>query len=309
MPALNALRAFEAAARHLNFRIAAEELGVTQGAVAQHVRALEADFGFKLFVRLPRSLALTEPGRRYATHLGRAFELITDATAALRPEPLRITISITPTFASKWLIPRLPSFTQSHPDIEPRISATEALSNFQTDGVDIAVRQARPPFGSGLAAELLFEQEIVAVCSPALLWNAMRFLSPTEIGHFTLLNDAHDLWPEFISRTLGLNAPPAVKRVTFNQTAHAIDAAAAGQGVTVVSRFLVAEDFKANRLVQAFEPTMRGALDSYVVTLRKPRQPTATESVRQWLLGQRGGLAFTQTVAVPIDPPPSTNRV
>jgi LysR family transcriptional regulator, glycine cleavage system transcriptional activator len=113
LPPLNALRAFEASARHLNFRVAAEELGVTQGAVAQHVRGLEADVGVKLFERLPRSLALTPTGRGYAAQLRRAFELITDATATLRPEPQRLTISVTPTFASKWLIPRLPHFRRT----------------------------------------------------------------------------------------------------------------------------------------------------------------------------------------------------
>ena len=116
LPPLNALRAFEASARHLNFRLAAEELGVTQGAVAQHVRGLEADLGIKLFDRLPRTLALTGVGRSYAAQLRRAFDLLTQATATLRPEPLRLTISVSPTFASKWLIPRLPDFTAK--DIE-----------------------------------------------------------------------------------------------------------------------------------------------------------------------------------------------
>jgi len=113
---LNGLRAFEASARHLNFRLAAEELGVTQGAVAQQVRGLEADLGIRLFDRLPRSLALTIEGRAYATRLRRAFELIAEATAALRPAPQQVTISVTPTFAAKWLIPRLPEFIPDSPD-------------------------------------------------------------------------------------------------------------------------------------------------------------------------------------------------
>src|SRR3712207_1094044 len=106
LPPLNALRAFEVSAQHLNFRLAAEELGVTQGAVAQQVRGREADLGIKLFERLPRTLALTRHGRRYAGQLRRALELMAEATAALRPEPLRLTSSVTPTFAAKWLMPR-----------------------------------------------------------------------------------------------------------------------------------------------------------------------------------------------------------
>jgi LysR family transcriptional regulator, glycine cleavage system transcriptional activator len=185
LPPLNALRAFEASARHLNFRLAAEELGVTQGAVAQHVRGLEADLAIKLFDRLPRTLALTGPGRSYAAQLRRAFDLMMQATAALRPEPLRLTISVSPTFASKWLIPRLPDFTTAHPEIELQILASESLSNFQSDGVDIAVRQASPPFAADLLVDLLFEQELVAVCSPRLLSHPPRPLQPEEVDRFT----------------------------------------------------------------------------------------------------------------------------
>ncbi len=283
LPPLNALRAFEASARHLNFRIAAEELGVTQGAVAQHVRALEADLGMKLFDRLPRALALTSAGRGYAAQLRRAFELMHEATASLRPEPHHLTISVTPTFASKWLLPRLPDFSELYPDIELRILASEGLSNFQTDGVDIAVRQGRPPFGPGLVAELLFEQEVIAVCSPALAAK----LVPGNLEQHTLLSDAHDLWPEFFERALGQGNVHAGKQVRFSQTSLAIDAAVAGQGVAVASRFLVDEDIRTGRLVQAFSRSMQGGLGAYVVTLRKPRHPLPTTAVKDWLLAQR----------------------
>ena len=287
LPPLNALRAFEASARHLNFRIAAEELGVTQGAVAQHVRGLEAGFGIKLFDRLPRALALTDHGRRYATHLRRAFELIAEATAALRPEPHRLTISVPPTFAAKWLIPRLHLFSTDYPDIEMRIVASESLANFQSDAVDIAVRLGRPPFGSGLVAELLFEQEVVAVGSPALLRSATGAVSLDDIGRFTLLDDSHDLWPEYLDRIPGHAKAPVMKRVSFNQTSLAIDAAIAGQGLALACRFLVGGDLETGRLALAFEPMMRGRLDYYVVTLRRPRHPRPTETVKNWLLAQQ----------------------
>jgi LysR family transcriptional regulator, glycine cleavage system transcriptional activator len=287
LPPLNALRAFEAAARHLNFRVAAEELGVTQGAVAQHVRGLEMGLGIKLFERLPRSLALTTSGRSYAAQLRRAFELINDATAMLRPELHRLTISVAPTFASKWLIPHLPSFTQMHPDIELQILATENLANFHSDGVDIAVRQGQPPFGSAFIAELLFEQEIIAVGSPALLRDRAGNISLDDVNRLTLLSDAHDLWPEFIERALGGKPTHATKQVRFSQTSLAIDAAAAGQGLAVASRFFVEDDIRTGRLLQAFKPAMRVGMDFYVVTLRKPRHPAPTVAVKQWLLAYR----------------------
>ena len=289
-PTLNALRAFEAAARPLNFRLAAEELGVTQGAVAQHVRSLEADLGLKLFDRLPRALALTAPGRGYADHLRRAFALMAEATSALRPEPLRSTISVTPTFASKWLIPRLPDFDSAHPQVELRVLASETLANFQSDGVDVAVRQGHPPFGPGLVADLLFEQEIVAVCSPALLPDPPHPLATDELDRFALLHDAHDLWPEFAEQALGRPLPATSKQARFNQTSLAIDAAIAGQGLAVASGFLVERDLAAGRLARAFAAGMRGALDSYVVVPRRPRRPESTGLIRSWLLahGCRG---------------------
>ncbi|WP_332693631.1 LysR substrate-binding domain-containing protein, partial [Bosea sp. (in: a-proteobacteria)] len=233
LPSLNALRAFEAAARHLNFRLAAEELGVTQGAVAQQVRGLERDLALQLFERLPGRLALTSAGRGYAAHLARAFALIAEATATLRPEPQRLTISVTPSFASKWLIPRLPEFTAAHPQLDLRILASDGLANFQSDGVDIAVRQGRPPFGAGLVAELLFPQEVVAVCSPKLRPSAHAPLTDADPAQFVLLHDGHDLWPEFIERALARQVPAGIRSVRFNQTALALDAALAGQGLAL----------------------------------------------------------------------------
>ncbi|ESW63040.1 MULTISPECIES: transcriptional regulator GcvA [unclassified Mesorhizobium] len=292
LPPLNALRAFEAAARHLNFRIAAQELNVTQGAVAQHIRGLEADLGAKLFDRLPRGLALTDEGRAYAPNIRRAFELISEATLLLRPEPARLTISVTPSFATKWLIPKLPEFVAHNPLVDLRILASQSLSSFQADGVDIAVRQGRPPFGAGLMVDLLFPQQIVAICSPALLPTEANEIATADIQHHVLLHDAHNLWPEFMERALGLKMATEAKRMRFNQTGLAIDAAIAGQGIALASRFLVAADIAAGRLVQPINAEMRGTHDFYVVMPRKQRHPEPTQAVRQWLLdeGDAAGL-------------------
>lgn len=288
LPPLNALRAFEAAARHLNFRIAAQELNVTQGAVAQHIRGLEADLGAKLFERLPRGLALTDEGRAYVPNIRRAFELISEATLLLRPEPARLTISVTPSFATKWLIPKLPEFVAHNPLVDLRILASESLSSFQADGVDIAVRQGRSPFGPGLMVDLLFPQQIVAICSPSLLPVGANEIAPTDIQHHVLLHDAHNLWPEFMEKALGLKMATEAKRMRFNQTGLAIDAAIAGQGIALASRFLVAADIAAGRLVQPIHAEMRGTQDFHVVVPRKQRHPEPTQAVRQWLLDEAG---------------------
>src|SRR6218665_3237961 len=159
LPSLNGLRVFEVVTRHLNFRLAAEELGVTQGAVAQQVRGLEAELGIKLFERLPRSLALTAEGRRYIADIRRALDIIAQATTELKPQPVRMTISVTPTFASKWLIPRLPDFTARNPELDLHILATERVSSFQVDGVDLAVRYGRPPLPARPGRQLPFHPQ------------------------------------------------------------------------------------------------------------------------------------------------------
>jgi LysR family glycine cleavage system transcriptional activator len=283
LPSLNALRAFEVAARHLNFRLAAEEMGVTQGAVAQQVRGLEAELGLQLFERHPRTLVLTEPGRGYVTSVRRAFELVSDATAALRPEPLYLTISVTPTFAAKWLLPRLPSFTARHPDIDLRILASDRLANFQTDAVDIAVRQGRPPFGPGLQAELLFEQVVVAVANPELV----KRLGPADVGNnlgkYALLHDAHNHWPLFLEQAVKGVSPKPAKNLRFNQTSLAIDAALAGQGLALAARAFVEDDLNAGRLVQVLRTALPAGAGFYLVTPRRPRHPEAVATVRGWL--------------------------
>ena len=280
LPPLNGLRAFAAAGRHLNFRAAADELGVTQGAVAQQVRGLEDHLGLRLFLREPRGLAFTDEGRAYHLSVSRAFEQLAEATDALRHAPARVTISVTPTFASKWLIPRLSDFTQAHPGIDLRITATERVASFHADGIELAVRQARPPFGASLRANLLFAQEVVAVCSPPLLAGEGPVDAAT-LARMTLLHDTHDLWPRFAEEAFGGSVKPA-RALRFNQTTLSLDAALAGQGVALASRFLVQRDLEAGRLLRPVPHVMEGGLDFYLLS---PRQGVSSAAiiVRDWL--------------------------
>lgn len=282
LPPLNSLRAFAAAGRHLNFRAAADDLGVTQSAVAQQVRGLEEHLGLRLFLREPRGLAFTEEGRAYHAAVSRAFSLLSDATAALRSAPSQVKISVTPTFASKWLIPRLADFTEAHPEIELRIIATERLSSFHADGIDLAVRQGRPPFGASLRADLLFSQEIIAVCAPRLIADQELPLDAAALSRMTLLHDTHDLWPRFIEAAFGVDVE-LPRGLRFNQTTLALDAAMAGQGIALASRFLVQRDLKAGHLVQPIDSALEGGLDFYLLM---PRQGASDASlrVRDWLL-------------------------
>lgn len=278
LPPLNALRAFDAAGRHLNFRRASEDLGVTQGAVSQHVRQLEAHLGLALFERLPRGLAFTPEGRAYHVEVSEAFQALVAATQTLKPQPGKVMVSVTPTFAAKWLIPNLGAFAEAHPDIDLRVMATEALSRFHSDGIDLAIRQGQPPARAALDVDLLFRQDIVAVANPAMI------AAHPSLSLMPKLHDAHNLWPEFLKH-LGLTDSSA-RNLHFNQTALAVDAAVAGQGAALVSRFLVARELTSGQLCQTVPDHLNGGQDFYLLAQRSRKVGGAVDVVRDWLLAQ-----------------------
>ncbi|WP_455844161.1 LysR substrate-binding domain-containing protein [Pantoea agglomerans] len=289
LPPLNALKVFEAVTRHLNFRLAAEELGVTQGAVAQQIRGLEASLGLKLFDRLPRTLALTGAGAGYAVSIRQAFELIDEATRTLRPEPNRLTLSVTPTFASRWMLPRLPGFTAAWPDIDLRVLASERLVQFHHEGVDLAVRYGRPPFGAGLDATLLFSQTVLAVVSPTLLAELGDPAESDNCLRYALLHDGHHLWPAFLAFTFPNLSLHHQHHLRFNQTALALEAAISGQGMALTSPHFVQNDLASGRLVAAFTQQMIMDAGWYLVWPRRPREQAPVMAVRDWLLAQVSG--------------------
>lgn len=288
LPSLNGLRAFEVVSRHLNFRSAADELSVTQGAVAQHIRNLEAQLGVQLFLRLPRTLALTDVGISYVTNIKKAFELIANATEMVRPQPEHVTISVTPSFAAKWLVPRLLEFTTAHPSVELRIVASRRLANFQTDGVDMAVRLGKAPFGLGLTSNVMFEQMIVAIGSPDLEKKMGRPLRPGDVQQIPLLHDDLDFWPQYLEMLLPEQSLHTPKNIRINHTSLAIEAAIAGQGLALASLCFVTDDIAAGKLVRCFDTVLRPGTNHYVVAPRKPRHATSITVVREWLLSKAG---------------------
>lgn len=289
LPPLNGLKVFEAVTRHLNFRLAAEELGVTQGAVAQQIRGLEASLGLKLFERLPRTLALTGAGSGYAVSIRQAFELIDEATRTLRPQPNRLTLSVTPTFASRWMLPRLPAFTAAWPDIDLRVLASERLVQFHHEGVDLAVRYGSPPFGAGVQATLLFSQTLLAVVSPALLGKLGNPRQAQNFLRYALLHDGHHLWPAFIAFIFPQQSLHHQHHLRFNQTALALEAAGSGQGIALTSPHFVQNDLASGRLVAAFEQQMTVEAGWYLVSPQRPREPAPVAAVREWLQDQVRG--------------------
>ena len=283
VPNLNALRIFDAAARHLNFRLAAEELFLTQGAVAQRIRRLEAELGVALFIREARGLAFTEAGRGYHAPVRRALAMIETATRELQPATTRVTVSATPSFASKWLVPRLSRLTTRHPGIELQIVANEGLSNFRTDGVDVAIRHGKPNDAIGLRVLPLAPLDLCAVCSPAV--GALLGSRPDleTVARQPLLQDNHRAWDRVFE---GAGLPPPRLSTRFNQTALAMDAAAMGQGVALAPALLAETDVAEGRLVVAWRTMGEPANGFYVVTPDTDSPAPATDAVISWLMDE-----------------------
>lgn len=283
MPNLNALRMFDAAARHLNFRLAAEELNLTQGAVAQQVRRLETDLGQRLFERKARGLALTETGRAYHGPVRRALAMIEEATQKLRPASTRITISVTPSFASKWLVPRLRGFTQSYPDIDLQTVASERLADFKSDSIDIAVRQGRPPFERGLTGVLLAPLDLCAVCSPDTAKQTGLVEHVADFATLRLVQDSHAYWETLLSDA-GVQAQHRIMQL--NQTALAMDAAANGQGIALAPRLLLEDEILKGSLAVLWQDKRADQSGYYVVHPATQRPNAARDSVIDWVLSE-----------------------
>lgn len=276
LPPLNALRAFEVAGRRLNFRAAADELRVTQRAVAQQVRLLEDHVGTTLFQRLARGVALTPPGAAYFAEVTRAFDILGEATLQLLARPDAVTISVTPTFATKILIPQLPALNAALPGVELRTIATEVVSDFDRDQVDIAVRLTRPPLPASVEAHLLFRQNLVPVASTHLIGTRALPLSKNQLRDLPLLHDAHNHWPRFFGTAEKLAG------AMFNQTTHALDAAMAGQGVAMACRAFVRADLDTGRLLEVFPEGIEVGTDYYLVRRRTVTPRRTVDAVWDW---------------------------
>ncbi|MFY0662639.1 MAG: LysR family transcriptional regulator [Shimia sp.] len=246
---LNSLSMFVAAARHGSFRRAAEALHLTQGAVAQQVRNLEKQTQIQLFHRLPQGLSLTEEGRAYHETVSAALQQIETATRALKPATQSITLSVPPSLASKWLVPRLANFAAQHPDISLHIHASETRTDFAKDPVDIAIRQGEAPTVPNTHCEPLAPLDLVAVASPS---TSATSLSLTDTVALPLIEDGHNRW-KTLCEDNDLPYPDTV--LSFNQTALAIDAAITGQGVTLAPRLLVQDALNQGHLIVLWHPT------------------------------------------------------
>ncbi len=285
LPPMNTLRAFEAAARHLSFTQAAEELHVTQAAVSHQIKALEEALGVKLFRRLNRAIRLTEEGQDFVTEIRKALNHLAAAVEKLSaPEaggPL--TVSVLPSFASKWLVPRLGRFRDKHPEIDVRISASLQLTDFQRDDVDLVVRYGRGEY-DGLHSVRLMTEDIFPVCGPALLEGPNALRKPEDLRHHTLLHDdAYVDWTMWLL-VAGVAGVDPRQGPFFTDSALVIQAAAAGQGVALARGALAAGDLAAGRLVKPFDIALPTDYAYYILSPKATASRPKITAFREWLL-------------------------
>lgn len=287
LPSLNGLRAFEAAARHMSFTKAAAELNVTQTAVSHQIRRLEAELGVHLFLRLAEGLALSEEGQAYLPGIRAAFQELRYSTEQLLEGRHKsvLTVSTLVSVASKWLLPRLPSFQQAFPGIDVRISASTELVDFRKGAIDAAIRYGRGDW-KGLQADFLMSDEIFPVCSPAL---AKTLSTPADLARHTMLQvsgvtaDDWSTWLSAAGQPLQLAEGP---RLTFDLAMMAVQAAVDGQGVCIGRSTYVEDDLRAGRLVVPFDLRLKDEAGFYLVTPRETAQAKKIVAFRTWLLAQ-----------------------
>lgn len=303
LPPLHALRAFEAAARHQSVKQAAIELCVTPGAVSQMIKVLESHLAVPLFDRVNRGIALTDAGRSYLPPVRNALRQIAEASAriASKAETGTLTVSVTPFFASAWLIPRLKAFREAHPHIDLQVTASTALVNWSRDNVDIAVRHGSGKY-PGLRSERVVAVEVIPVASPGLVAERGRPADPAALAHWPQVHDAdRSGWPLWF-QSQGVDDFGAPRGPAFDDAGLLLQAVLEGHGAGLLPAALVAPQLADGQLVQL---ASRALLDRFAYYLVYPegRQKLAkVAEFRAWML-EAAGAGDPPPGATPLTPP------
>ena len=287
LPPLNALKAFEAAARHESFTHAAKELCVTQGAVSHQVKALETELALKLFNRERQRLIITEAGRDYLAVVRDAFDRIAIGTERLlqRQNGGVLTVSTSPDFAAKWLVHRLGHFAEAHTGIDLRVSATLHHVDFAREEVDLAVRHGDGNW-PGLDAVRLSPEQLFAVCSPKLLSGKRGLTKPADILKFPLIHmDSRADWKNWFQEA-GIDDAAAVHGPVLNRASMVIDAAINGQGIALARTTLAAWDLINGHLVRPFALALPLSKTYWIVCPKAAANLPKIVTFRDWLLAE-----------------------
>ncbi len=285
LPPLNALRAFEAAARHDSFTGAAGELRVSHAAISRHVRGLEARLGVTLFRRAARGVRLTESGAAYLEAVRRAFDLIGEATERIaKDKSARLRISVEPAFAARWLVPRLGRWRAAHPGYEILLDVSSRLADLTRDEADLAIRYGRGGW-PGLHLDLIVRLRLFPAGARTLLRRRRRLLSPAEMARVTLLHDDDgSFWRRWFDAA-GVPDFDTSRGPHLSETVLALDAAIGGQGAALADQFLAGDDLASGRLVRLsdIELTDQGY---YLAAIEPSLRRAPVKAFRDWLLAE-----------------------
>jgi len=292
LPPLNALRAFEAAARHLNFSRAADELSVTPGAVSQQIQNLEDYVGVALFKRTPKGLLLTDPAQIALPALREAFDRLAEAASMLTAavDGRRLTVSVAPSFAAKWLVPRLGKFETLHPMVDVWISAGMELVDFNSGEIDIAIRYGSGRY-PGLEVQRLMQETVMAVVSPELLENQPLNELEDLKGQILLHDgspDADESCPDWTMwlAARGVRGVDGSRGPRFNQSSLVIEAAVGGRGVALAKRALAQADLDSGRLVAPFQIATAVDFAYYLVFPKAKGRLPQVKAFVNWLTAE-----------------------
>jgi LysR family glycine cleavage system transcriptional activator len=292
LPSLNALRVFEAAARHLSFTRAADELHVTQAAVSHQIKALEDQLGIALFRRLNRALLLTDEGQLLFPGVRDALDALAEATRRLKAHEAggALTVSTLPSFAAKWLVPRMSRFQDRHPEIELRIAAAERLVDFARDNVDVAIRFGRGDW-PGVHVELVARETMTLVCAPAV---AGGLREPSDIARFTLLHeemlplDPSPDWEAWLEAA-GVEGVDTSHGPRFSHTHMMLQTVMEGRGLCLAGALLVADDLAAGRLVAPFDLKLPSSFAYYLACPAPAAERPKIKAFWRWVLEETAG--------------------
>ncbi|AJJ20762.1 MULTISPECIES: transcriptional regulator GcvA [Yersinia] len=287
LPPLNALRVFDAAARHLSFTKAADELFVTQAAVSHQIKSLEDFLGLKLFRRRNRSLLLTEEGQSYYLDIKEIFTSINEATRKLQARSAKgaLTVSLPPSFAIQWLVPRLSGFNAAYPGIDVRIQAVDREEDKLADDVDVAIFYGRGNW-TGLRTERLYAEFLLPVCAPTILTGEHGLKVPADLANHTLLHDTSRRdWMAY-TRQLGVPQINVQQGPIFSHSAMVVQAAVHGQGIALVNNVMAQSEIEAGRLVCPFNDVLVSKNAFYLVCHDSQAELGKIAAFRQWILAR-----------------------
>ena len=285
LPSLRALRAFEAASRHLSFTRAADELNVTQAAISHQIKRLEARLGMPLFRRLNRALLLTEAGQSLFLAVNEALELMATAVDRLHrhDQTGEVTVTTMDSFAATWLVPRLGRFRKLHPEIDIRIITSDVSIDFARETVDLGIRYGYGDW-PGLHVEKLMTEELFPVCSPALLETGPPMNKASDLSRYTLLHDdMRSDWRMWLMAAGVEDLVDTDRGLSFGHSNLVIQAAIHGDGVALARSVLVATSLAEGQLIKPFELALPTNYAYYVVCPEVNLQRPKTKAFREWL--------------------------